>query len=298
MLGYQMQTPKEIPKIVWACKTTVDRYCWENRNKENMIEFSLCRSSEQVLIRGDRAPERLSGESFFCLVGDEKCKSYAADGVSVEILSVAVRFERLSYESRELDLEDSANREVLLLPQLQTHMSEQTVARLEMLMYRIVEAYTEHSAASELLCASLVLQMMQELDRVARQGVRAKRDKYVHYYVDKAKAIISMRYAERLTVKEVARELSITPNYLSALFKACVGISFSDCLLEIRMKRAAVLLREENLHESIVAARVGYDELGHFRRRFKQYFGVSIRDYLCIGKEMTLYHDKPQKREE
>lgn len=298
MFGYQLQKPQEIPKIVWACKTTVKPYRWQNKNTANMIEFSLCRASQRTWIRAGCAPELLEGDTFSCLLGDEPCQSHAEDGVAVEILSVAVAFDRLLYTQKEWDIEDIANRHVLLLPRLQTEMDEQTVARWETLLYRIIEAYKEQSAAAQMLCASLVLQLMFELDRVARQSVRVKKDKYVHYYVDKAQSILSRRYAQPLTVKRVAEELSISPNYLSALFKSSVGVGFTERLLEIRMKKAAALLTEEGLPESEVFSLVGYEDLGHFRRRFKQYYGVSIRDYRCISREMTLYHEKPLKKEE
>lgn len=297
MFGYQLQKPQAIPKIVWACKTSVERYRWQNKNKANMIEFSLCRSPQRTLIFSECAPDVLEGDTFCCIMEDEWCQSYAEDGVTVEILSVAIVFDKLFYTQKEFDVEDVANDQVLLLPRLQKEINEQTEMRLETIIYRIIESYKDHSAASEMMCSSLVLQLIIELDRIARQSVRAKKDKYVHYYVDKAESILSKRYAEKLTVKSVAQELSISPNYLSALFKSFVGVGFTDRLLEIRMKKAATLLREEGLHESNVAALVGYDELGHFRRRFKQYYGVGIRDYCCISREMTLYHTKPQKKE-
>ena len=97
-------------------------------------------------------------------------------------------------------------------------------------------------------------------------------------------------------MKEVAEELAISPNYLSALFKSTTGVGFTERLLEIRMKKAAALLGEGKYSESEVATRVGYEETGHFRKRFKQYFGVSVRDYRCINQELTLYHEKPERR--
>jgi two-component system response regulator YesN len=92
--------------------------------------------------------------------------------------------------------------------------------------------------------------------------------------------------------------MGITPNYLSSIFKASKGISFSDRLLEIRMGKASELLKEGRLSLSELSEAVGYEDIGHFRRRFKQYFGISVKDYGCINKELTLYHAKPQRRSE
>ena len=297
MYGYTLQKPTTLPKILWACKTRVEQYDWENRNGANMIEFSICRSPKRTVVLKDRSRRIIEGESFSCLLGDEWCQSFAEDGVPVEILSVAVAIENLSYESKELSTEDMRDRQVILLPRMWQEMTEQTVTRLEHLLYQIVELYKEHSASAEMMCGATVLRVLFELDGLARRSLQSKKDKYVHYYVDKAEAILARRYAQGLTVKEVARELSISPNYLSALFKSFTGVGFTERLLEIRMKKAAMLLTEEGRSESEVAALVGYEDAGHFRRRFKQYFGVSIRDYRCINQELTLYHEKPQKKE-
>ena len=263
-----------------------------------MIEFSICSSPESTVVFGNCPPEQAKGNSFFCILGNEPCHAYAEDGVSVDIISVAVSFDGLRYLPKELDMDDVSDTQSILLPRHLTEIPEQTLARLERLLYQITEVHKETCAFAEMMCGATVLQVMFELDQFVRRSLVSKKDKYVHYYVNKAESILSSRFSEHLTVKGIAEELSISPNYLSALFKSSVGIGLTDRLLEIRMKKAAELLTERGLHESEVASLVGYDEPGHFRRRFKQYYGISIRDYCCINKELTLYHKKPQKHPE
>ena len=295
MYGYKLEKPKTIPKIVWACKTKVDQYHWQNGNQANMIEFGICRSSKRIFQIKDLSPITLEGDTLSCILGNEICQGYAEDSVPVEIISVAITLDGLTYTGKDLGIEDLADPNVIILPAFQSDLHEQTIAHLENLFYQIIETSNEHSVSSEVMCASMVLRMMSEIDRIARQTVRNKRGKYVHYYVDKAESILLRRYNERLTVQSIANELSISPNYLSAIFKASIGVRLVDRLLEIRMKKAAALLGEGKFSEAEIAALVGYEDLSHFRRRFKHFFGVSIRDYSCINKELTLYHDKPQR---
>ena len=298
MYGYKLQKPKEIPTIVWACKTNVKQYRWENRNQTNMLEFSVCKASKRTVAREEGTPEVVVGESFECIVGDARCQSYAADDVNVDILSVAVSFADLSYVRKPLDIEDFSDEDVLLLPASHGDIPFQKITHFENLLYRIVDFYKEHSAAADMMCAATVLTVMYELDRLMRQSLQRKRDKYVHYYVDKAEAILLSRYAQAITVRGVAEILGITPNYLSAIFKESKGCTFLSRLQEIRMKRAAEMLLENRWTVDEIAMAVGYEEIGSFRRRFKQYFGVSIRDFCCINQELTLYHPKPQKQSE
>ena len=74
-----------------------------------------------------------------------------------------------------------------------------------------------------------------------------------------------------------------------------MGIGFSDRLFEIRMKEAERLVRETSLTASAIALKVGFEDESHLRRRFKQYFGTSIREYRCVSNEQTLYHKKPER---
>lgn len=298
MYGYKIQKPHTIPKIVWACKTSVTEYTWSNRNQPGMIEFSVSNAAKRTVLVMDRPPRTVEGKSFTCLVGDEKRSGYAEDGVNVEILSVAVFFEGLTCAQKELDEDDLSDSDALLLPHSEWECSEQSITHFENLLYRAIESYKEHDASAELMCTSVVFNLMVELDQMVRRSLQRKRDKYIHYYVDKCESILLKRYAERLTVKGIAEELEITPNYLSAIFKTAKGMDFTDRLLEVRMKKASELLREERISVSEIASMVGYEDVGHFRRRFKQYFGISLRDYRCINKELTLYHTKPQRHDE
>ena len=83
---------------------------------------------------------------------------------------------------------------------------------------------------------------------------------------------------------------------MSAIYKSCTGVGFSDRLCELRMKGAAKLVLEDKLSLSKIAEAVGIEDESHLRRRFKQYFGISIREYRWVNKEQTLYHQKPQRK--
>ena len=295
MYGYKLKKPTRLPKIVWACKTMVDRYSWQNSNPPNTIEFSFSRATRRTVNIKDQPPVTLEGDIFICLVGNDAMKSVADEDVAVDIASVAVCFDALSYTAKELDGEDMADHGALLLPLLADGLSKQELTSLEQLLYRLTRCYMEHSAASDMTCAAIVLELLSRLDAVARRGSVIKKDKYINYYVAKADSILLHRYAEKLTLKSVAAELGITPNYLSTIYKTSTKKGFSERLCEIRMHRARDLLLGGKLTLFEISQKVGFDDESHLRRRFKQYFGVSVREYACIDKELTLFHDKPQK---
>ena len=295
MFGYKLKKPSGLPMPVWACKTSVNNYSWKNNNKSNMIEFSLCRAEKRILsINGYRDIE-LCGESFSCLVGNTQVTGYAEDGVTVDISSIAVLFDALDYEAKEFTESDFEASDCLLLPHISQELSEGERCELERLLHRFIHSYMQKTAASELECSAIVFELLAKIDSATRRNNSAKKDKYINYYVMKADSVMLRNFDKKLTQKSVAAELGITPGYLSAIYKSSMGIGFSDRLFEIRMKEAERLVRETSLTASAIALKVGFEDESHLRRRFKQYFGTSIREYRCVSNEQTLYHKKPER---
>ena len=91
----------------------------------------------------------------------------------------------------------------------------------------------------------------------------------------KARTIIRARYGEDLSLETVARELYITPIYLSRIFKRQTGQNFREYLIGVRMREAQKLLKEGELTVNEVAARVGYDDASYFSRSYKKCFGYT-----------------------
>lgn len=80
-------------------------------------------------------------------------------------------------------------------------------------------------------------------------------------------------------LEQAAVLVSLSPNYLSKIFKRKKAMNFSDYLLEVKMKKAAHLLRDISLRTYEIAALVGYDNPKNFSRAFKQYSGKTPKEY-------------------
>lgn len=81
------------------------------------------------------------------------------------------------------------------------------------------------------------------------------------------------------SLEEIAIEVKMSPSYLSRLIKEKSGKNFSVYLLEARMKKAAELLRSINYKHYEIAFLVGYDNPKNFSRTFKQYYGISPKEF-------------------
>jgi two-component system response regulator YesN len=90
-------------------------------------------------------------------------------------------------------------------------------------------------------------------------------------------------YKEDLSLSEVADQMNVNANYLSKLLKKELGKSFVDCLTEIRIKKAMMLLNDPTSKIYEIAEKVGYHTQHYFSHIFKKMIGVSPLEYRKRG---------------
>lgn len=93
--------------------------------------------------------------------------------------------------------------------------------------------------------------------------------------VSNAAKIINENSTTDITLECVANDLSISPQYLSYIFKQNLGINFSEYLTNIRLDNAAKLITETDKSITEICFEVGYRNFSHFSRSFKKKFGIS-----------------------
>lgn len=90
---------------------------------------------------------------------------------------------------------------------------------------------------------------------------------------------IQTHYAEELTLEALSSVVSVTPQYLSKLFKDDTGLTFKEYLTETRIEASKVLLKEGQLSIKDIGFKVGYNDTNYFIRSFKKYEGITPKDY-------------------
>jgi len=80
-------------------------------------------------------------------------------------------------------------------------------------------------------------------------------------------------------IKELAVCANMSPSKLKRLFKQIFGNSLFSYYQEFRMNEAARLLRDEKLSVSDVGYKLGFTNLSHFSRVFKDHIGTKPKQY-------------------
>ncbi len=101
--------------------------------------------------------------------------------------------------------------------------------------------------------------------------------------IDKALNCMHSEYSRGITVQEIADRLGLDRSYFSTLFSKRVGMPPGEYLINLRLKKAAELMRLHQERPSTAALSVGYDDICHFSKIFKKHFGMSPRAYIATA---------------
>lgn len=78
---------------------------------------------------------------------------------------------------------------------------------------------------------------------------------------------------------EAAELVNLSPGYLSILYKKITRKNFSDFILQVRMEKAKGFLSDSKYQIYDIAENLGYKSPKNFSRAFKEYYGLSPREY-------------------
>ncbi|WP_339317470.1 response regulator [Paenibacillus sp. FSL R10-2734] len=102
--------------------------------------------------------------------------------------------------------------------------------------------------------------------------------------IETIKRWISANYNQHADLNTLANMVFLTPSYLSKLFKQETGLTLTDYITEIRLRKAKHLLKSApdlKIHE--IGAEVGYGDPAYFNKLFKRVVGVTPNEYKRIS---------------
>lgn len=101
-----------------------------------------------------------------------------------------------------------------------------------------------------------------------------------NYVVKKIIKYLQENYDKKISLDQIAGNMYLSPVYISKIFKEKTGDSPINYLIRIRLEKAKEMLEGDG-NESIkqIASNVGYDDVYHFSKLFKKYYGISPLNY-------------------
>jgi AraC-like DNA-binding protein len=103
--------------------------------------------------------------------------------------------------------------------------------------------------------------------------------RHVRERAEEVRVYLEENLTRDLDIDDVARAASLSPFYLTRIFKARYGVPPYRYLIGLRIDRASELLRESSLTVTQICHRSGFNSLSHFITTFRHHTGMSPSQY-------------------
>ncbi len=187
-------------------------------------------------------------------------------------IGVAPRYVTLSFDISGVDLTPLLNR-VFAAPQRVVGLLQNMLREQEQM-----DAFSNDIILSQL--NQLLLLLLREAS--APKGGRLQTSNAIHSeneIIRQAQQYISSHIREKLSVPLVARQVDVSPSYLTALFHKNLQISPGEYIRRIKLQESKQMIRENNMNFTEIAAELQYSTVHHFSRQFKEKFGITPTEY-------------------
>lgn len=102
---------------------------------------------------------------------------------------------------------------------------------------------------------------------------------YKSRLIQQAIHYIEQNYSHEIHLEQVAVLSNLSVSHFSKIFKKVTGESFSRFVYKLRMEKAKELIDTSNYKIYEISEMVGYTDISHFSKKFKEHFGHSPVHY-------------------
>jgi two-component system response regulator YesN len=147
------------------------------------------------------------------------------------------------------------------------------------LNYNAYATISEQEILDEIKSANVAGELENALSRLFDASLNTINAINASSIVKKVIRIVEEYYKNGITLKEVANELGLSPDYISVQFISDLGVNFSTYIKNFRLSEAKKLLIGTELKIFEIAHRTGYTDAKYFSRVFTEAEGVHPLDY-------------------
>ncbi len=94
-----------------------------------------------------------------------------------------------------------------------------------------------------------------------------------------AKNYIDQHYNEEIGLNDISKEVAVSPQYFSKIFKEEIGVTFVEYVRSKRIDVAKEMLKTNKYSVKEICYEIGYNDPNYFSRLFKKLVGVTPTDY-------------------
>lgn len=170
-------------------------------------------------------------------------------------------------------------------------MKNQTLFLLSIMLYKLKEdPFINSNIIPAILdSASILLETQIHLEEINNVAIaclfvisdeiqKAKRSDY-HPLVRRIENYIFSHLHDKITVGEIAENLSMDPEYITSVFHRYTGRSIKQYIMDEKISRSKNLLLYSTYDVTQIASYLGFADSSHFGREFKKRLGMPPTAY-------------------
>ena len=105
--------------------------------------------------------------------------------------------------------------------------------------------------------------------------------------IERSKNYINDYFHKDITLEELSKNMNISPQYFSRLFKEETGYNFIEYLTFVRIEQSKLLMHSTDMSIKEICYRVGYGDPNYFSRLFKKNTGLPPTTYINMNREIV-----------
>lgn len=145
----------------------------------------------------------------------------------------------------------------------------------EKLFKEIQERRYGHISCTNALLTFIMTDILRQSELDDKNGRMAHTDDFML----ETDSFFSKEYGRKVTLKNYADELNISPRHASRIIRKNFGISFVEKLTETRVEHAKVALSDSDENIAMIASSCGFQSYGYFITCFKAHTGITPSQY-------------------
>lgn len=145
----------------------------------------------------------------------------------------------------------------------------------ELVARRLYREFAALDVVSPLVIEGLMMEMMGEASRRHEHGSAHQPP----YWLQQARELLHARFAEHLTLAEIAQTVSVHPVHLAQMFHRSYQCTVGDYVRKLRVEYACRELAATETPIVEIALAAGFCDQSHFTRTFKRSTGVAPSQY-------------------
>jgi AraC family transcriptional regulator len=147
-----------------------------------------------------------------------------------------------------------------------------TITRLS---HHIVKEFRRMDIGAGLIIEGLTLEIMAETARHSAQNI----ERTIPLWLKQAKDLLHTRFAEHLTLEQIASEVGVHPIHLASMFRQKYHCTVGTYIRQLRIEYACREITKGSTPLATIALDAGFSNQGHFSTTFKRLTGFTPVSY-------------------